>query len=193
MYESKTSDLWLSEAIDIVGRHLYSDEWQGANSLKNKYIRNGINLKLIEIILSGKVACWYVDERDQPQEVTPAVATVGTFSIALMNNAFSLGGEGRWHHGKFNRADFTLYLHGHNEEEVTRFTSIEAFLRDALDKADAAGVKPDRDHFFVLARNYFNNQGPLQLRKNQILKNWKVVTEDPRYKKWSAPGRPVGT
>lgn len=34
MYETKTSDLLLSEAIDIVGRHVCADNWQGKNSLK---------------------------------------------------------------------------------------------------------------------------------------------------------------
>ncbi len=192
MYEAKTSDLGLAEAIDVVGLHFCPNEWQQTDVLKNKNLRAQVLDKFKEIMSSGKVACWYVDDHDKLQEITPSVATSGTISIAPIHGAFSFGREGRWFAGKFNNDDLITYLNGQNASVAEpTFSAIEDFLRSAMDRTP---VNTKKSYFLEQVKAHFNSYPGLQrLSDNKILGAWKVVVEKPPYSERARRGRRVGT
>lgn len=139
-------------------------------------------------MLSTKVACWFLDDQDMPQEITPSIVTAGTFSIALISGAILLGREGRCYHGKFNKDDLISYLDGGQAQ--SDIDTLENWLKQTL---DISSPYHNKDSFFHLAIEKFKSPGRPDLPRHQFDLNWKIVTDLPEYKHWSKGGRRKGT
>lgn len=140
----------------------------------------------MEIINSGKVACWYFDDEDMPIPLTPTIGTGGTFSIALINSAFSFGRNGRWRSGAFNRHEFISYLEGMDGSEKY---PLEAWLMKAMEQSEPAQKR--KSDFLEEAKAAFKGPTGGRLSDNEFNRNWKAVVSRSKFSEWARPGAPT--
>jgi hypothetical protein len=188
MEKPAIADLPLGEAIDLIGKNIFSGDWNGI-SAATFAARQKIDSKLREVIASGQVGCWYDDGDGNHVEVSPLKASHPTFVIALHNNAFGLGKNGElWFRGFFWREQFVGYIEGRQIQSASE--KLEVQIKAVL---DAPPPHFNKDICFQLVIEHYKSRGQPNVPRHQFDLAWDVVIAHAPYQQFGKPGRRKGT